>query len=423
MTIANKEYLPRLIDLYMHDVLHMRGAVLIEGIKWSGKTTSAKRHAKSLIDLSVNSEKERAEFLVRENPDRLFSEATPILIDEWQKVPLLWDTIRNQVDKRAGFKQFILTGSTSQTKVAETLRAHSGTGRIGRIHMHTMSLWESGDSTGEVSIDTLWKGVEKVYGESKHTVSDIAFLCSRGGWPETLRMRKDLSLKQAYLYIDEICESDIRNVDGHRRSAQKMRKVLQSYSRFSASDAPNTAIENDVFDISKNTLADYLKVLEDLFITDETEAWNPNFRSATAIRQSNTRYLADPSITTAALKMGPEDLLNDLQTFGLIFETLCVRDLKVYAQVLDADILHYRDAAGLECDAVFHGRNGKYGLIEIKLGQNRVEEGATNMLRLKKKIAASNQKVPDFLMVLTGTGFAHRREDGVYVVPIGCLKP
>ena len=254
MTIANKEYLPRLIDLYMHDVLHMRGAVLIEGIKWSGKTTSAKRHAKSLIDLSVNSEKERADFLVRENPDRLFSENTPILIDEWQKVPLLWDTIRNQVDKRAGFGQFILTGSTSQTKAAETLRAHSGTGRIGRIHMHTMSLWESGDSTGEVSIDTLWKGVEKVYGESKHTVSDIAFLCSRGGWPETLRMRKDLSLKQAYLYIDEICESDIRNVDGHRRSAQKMRKVLQSYSRFSASDAPNTAIENDVFDISKNTL-------------------------------------------------------------------------------------------------------------------------------------------------------------------------
>jgi predicted AAA+ superfamily ATPase len=236
-------------------------------------------------------------------------------------------------------------------------------------------------------------------------------------------MRKDLSLKQAYLYIDEICESDIRNVDGHRRSAQKMRKVLQSYSRFSASDAPNTAIENDVFDISKNTLADYLKVLEDLFITNETEAWNPNFRSATAIRQSNTRYLADPSITTAALKMGPEDLLNDLQTFGLVFETLCVRDLKVYAQVLDADILHYRDAAGLECDAVFHGRNGKYGLIEIKLGRNRVEEGATNMLRLEKKIAASNQKIPDFLMVLTGTGFAHRREDGVYVVPIGCLKP
>ena len=177
------------------------------------------------------------------------------------------------------------------------------------------------------------------------------------------------------------------------------------------------------FDISKNTLANYLKVLEDLFITNETEAWNPNFRSATAIRQSNTRYLADPSITTAALKMGPEDLLNDLQTFGLIFETLCVRDLKVYAQVLDADILHYRDAAGLECDAVFYGRNGKYGLIEIKLGQNRVEEGATNMLRLEKKIAASNQKIPDFLMVLTGTGFAHRREDGVYVVPIGCLKP
>jgi len=423
MIKTTKEYLPRLIDLYMYDVLQMRGAVLIEGIKWSGKTTSAKRHAKSLIDLSVNSEKERAEFLVQENPDRLFSGDTPILIDEWQKVPLLWDSIRNQVDKRSGFGQFILTGSTSQIKAAEMLRAHSGTGRIGRIHMHTMSLWESGDSTGEVSIDTLGKGVKKIYGESKHTVSDIAFLCSRGGWPEALRMRKDIALKQAYLYLDEICESDIRSVDGHRRSAQKMRKILQSYSRFSASDAPNTAIDNDVFDISKNTLADYLKVLEDLFITNETEAWNPNFRSATAIRQSNTRYMADPSIATAALKMGPEDLLNDLHTFGLIFETLCVRDLKVYAQVLDADILHYRDAAGLECDAVFHGRNGRYGLIEVKLGQNRVDEGAANVLKLAKKIAASNQKIPDFLMVLTGTGFAHLREDGVYVVPIGCLKP
>lgn len=202
-----------------------------------------------------------------------------------------------------------------------------------------------------------------------------------------------------------------------------MRKILQSYARHSASDAPNTAIEADVSEISKNTLADYLKVLEDLFIINETTAWNPNFRSATAIRQSNTRYLADPSITTAALRMGPEDLLNDLRTFGLVFETLCIRDLKAYAQVLDADILHYRDAAGLECDAVLHARDGRYGLIEVKLGRNQEAEGAGTLIRLKKKIIASHQREPDFMMVITGTGFVHLREDGILVVPVGCLKP
>ena len=401
----------------------MRGAVLIEGIKWCGKTTSAKRHAHSLIDLSIESEKERAEFLVRESPGRLFNTPQPILVDEWQKVPSIWDAIRNQVDQRGAFGYFLLTGSTSQEKAAESLRSHSGTGRIGRVRMNTMSLWESSDSTGEISLGSLLAGVTNTFGESKHQITDIAYLCARGGWPGVLHLRTELAVKQAKLYVDEVCESDIRNVDGHRRSALKMRKILQSYARHSASDAPNTAIEADVREISKNTLADYLKVLEDLFIINETTAWNPNFRSATAIRQSNTRYLADPSITTAALRMDPEDLLNDLHTFGLVFETLCIRDLKAYAQVLDADILHYRDAAGLECDAVLHARDGRYGLIEVKLGRNHEAEGAGTLIRLKKKIIASHQREPDFMMVITGTGFVHLRKDGILVVPIGCLKP
>ena len=416
------KYYTRIADNVLIERLKMRGAVLIEGIKWCGKTTTAKQKALSVLDLSVKKEIDRAELLVYENPEQLFSMQKPALIDEWQKVPLIWDALRNHVDSSGTKGEFILTGSTSQTKAVESLRMHSGTGRIGRMKMYTMSLWESGDSNGEVSLSELFKMPEKLYSESSHSLDDIAYLCVRGGWPAALSMSRNNAEKQASLYLEELCESDIQNVDGHRRSASKMKQILRSYARFSGSNAPATSIENDISDIARSTLADYLKVLEDLFVTCETEAWNPNFRSKTAIQTSNTRYLTDPSITAAALHMKSNDLLSDPETFGLVFETMAVRDLRVYAQAIDSEILHYRDSSGLECDAVLHSDNGDYALIEIKLSQAMEEAGAESLLRLNKKIIRSGKKGPSFMMVLTGTGYAHRREDGVFVVPIGCLK-
>ena len=416
------KYYKRIADKVLENTLKIRGAVLIEGIKWCGKTTTAKQKALSIIDLSQKKEADRVELMVYEDPDKLFSVSKPILIDEWQKVPTIWDSLRNQIDNHQELGSFILTGSTSQTKAVESLRMHSGLGRIGRIKLLTMSLWESQDSNGEVSLNNLFKNQELAYSDSPNSLTDIAFLCIRGGWPAIINTKKNLAGIQASSYINEFCESDIRTVDGHRRSAEKMRRILRSYARFSGSNAPNTSIENDINDISKNTLYDYLKVLEDLFVTNETPAWNPNFRSATAIQSSNTRYFTDPSITAAALGMGENDLLNDVETFGLVFETLVVRDLKVYAQLLDADIFHYRDSSGLECDAVIHCKDGKYALAEVKLSQTREDEGAKTLKTLKAKIEKANLNPPTFLIVITATGFAHKREDGVLVVPIGCLK-
>lgn len=416
------KYYKRLADNVLAEKLKMRGAVLIEGVKWCGKTTTAKQKALSVIDLSVRKEIDRAELLVYEDPEKLFSSQKPTLIDEWQKVPLIWDALRNHVDSSGIKGEFILTGSTSQTKAVESLRMHSGTGRIGRMKMYTMSLWESGDSNGEVSLSSLFNNPDKIYSDSSHALEDIAYLCVRGGWPGVIGLSKETAEKQAKLYLDELCDSDIQNVDGHRRSSTKMRTILRSYARFSGSNATNTALENDVSDISKNTLADYLKVLDDLFVTDETEAWNPNFRSKTAVQTANTRYMTDPSITVAALHMNSKDLMADFETFGLVFETMAIRDLKVYAQSLDSEILHYRDSAGLECDAVLHSDKGEYALIEIKLSQAKEDEAAQSLTKLYNKITKAGKPVPSFMMVLTGTGFAHKRDDGIFVVPIGCLK-
>ncbi len=416
------KYYERIADTVLDNILKLRGAVLIEGIKWSGKTTSAKHKAQSVIDLSVKKEADRAEALVYEDAEKLFMPAKPLLIDEWQKVPPIWDGIRNHIDRHQEAGAFILTGSTSQTKAAESLRMHSGLGRIGRMKMLTMSLWESCDSNGEVSLSALFDNPEHIHSDSPHTLEDIAFLSVRGGWPGVLGIDRDLASKQGELYLDEFCQSDIRSVDGHRRSAEKMKKILRSYARFSGSNAPDTSIERDVNEISKNTLADYLKVLDDLFITNETTSWNPNLRSRSAIQTSNTRYFTDPSITAAAVGAGEGDLLNDFETFGFVFETLVIRDLKAYSAMLDGSIYHYRDSSGLECDAVLHLRNGSYALIEVKISQIREDEGAATLKKLGKKIEASGMKAPSFLLVITATGHAHRREDGVYVIPIGCLK-
>ncbi len=416
------KYYKRVADIALEEVLSLRGAVLIEGIKWCGKTTSGKHKAQSIIDLSIKKEADRAEALVYEDSDKLFSTDKPILIDEWQKVPAVWDGIRNYVDKHQMPGAFILTGSTSQRYASDSLKMHSGVGRIGRMKMLTMSLYESDDSNGEISLSSLFDNPGKIYSDSPHSLLDIAFLAVRGGWPGALNIDKKLSSRQAGLYIDEFVESDIQSVDGHRRSAVKMRKILRSYARLSGSNAPNTAIEKDAGDISKNTLADYLKVLDELFITNETAAWKPNLRAGTAVQTSNTRYFTDPSITASVLGAGENDLLSDFETFGFVFETLVIRDLKAYALALGGDVYHYRDSDGLECDAVLHLRNGKYGLIEVKISPTREDEGASTLRRLKRKLENSGGKGPDFLLVITATGYAHKRDDGVYVVPVGCLR-
>ena len=417
------KYYKRIADRVLEDYLKLRGAVLIEGVKWSGKTTTAKQKALSVIDLSLQKERDRAEILVYEDPQRLFSGEKPILIDEWQKVPAIWDTLRSEIDASHAKGAFILTGSTSQTKAVESLRMHSGVGRIGRLKLLTMSLWESEDSNGDISLSSLFENSSReIRSESSHTLKDIAYLSARGGWPEVIRMDRYLAEKQAQLYIDEFCQSDIRLVDGHRRSGDKMKKILKSYARFSGSVAPESSIENDINSISQNTLRDYIGVLEDLFLIDETPAWNPNFRSGAAVRSTSTRYFTDPSITCASLEMGSADLLDDIQTFGFVFETLVIRDLKAYAMALNADVFHYRDSEGLECDAVLHCRNGKYALIEVKLSQVREDEGAATLKALERKIERNGMKKPDFLMIITGTGYAHRRSDGVLCVPVGCLK-
>lgn len=414
-------YYDRIADKVLNDALKVRGAILIEGIKWCGKTTTAKEKAMSVLDLSIKSVADRAEAMVYEDPDKLFAIDKPILIDEWQKVPSIWDSLRNQIDKTQQFGSFILTGSTSQSKAIANLRMHSGVGRIGRLKLLTMSLWESRDSNGEVSLPKLFKG-EPISSDSPHTLEDIAFLAVRGGWPAVMRIDRETAASQAALYIDEFCESDIRTVDSHRRSAAKMRKILRSYARFSGSNAPNTSIEKDINDISKNTLYDYLSVLDDLFITNETCAWNPNFRSAAAVQSSNTRYFTDPSITAAALGMGEKDLLGDFESFGFVFETMVIRDLKAYAMALNGDVYHYRDSSGLECDAVLHCRNGSYALIEVKISQVREDDGARTLNALKNKIEREGKIAPAFMLIITATGYAHRRADGIYVVPIGCLK-
>lgn len=420
------DYKKRIIDQLLADKLEERGAVLLEGPKACGKTTSSKMIAKSIFDFSDGAQAKRYETVIENAPALVFKDKeTPILIDEWQVFPSLWDSIRHEVDERGQTGQFIMTGSTSKAKRIKTV--HSGTGRIGRLRMNTMSLWETGDSNGEVSLSKLFsERDDAVFSEASQNLLDIAFLCCRGGWPSALGKSQRIALSQARDYIDEVCASDINLPDGVRRSELLSRALLRSYARLSGSQAKISMIIGDLGDKtdspSENTVRSYLTALNDIFIIDDLKAWNPNLRSATAVRTSETRYLVDPSLACAALGIGPKDVLNDTETGGFIFETLCIHDLKVYASALDAEVYHYRDANNKECDAVIHRRDGSYGLIEIKLGQSRVQEGVDSLLEVASLLDIDKMSKPAFLMVLTGTGTAYRRPDGVYVVPIGCLK-
>ena len=422
-----KAYKPRVADQELKRKLAGIGAVLIEGPKWCGKTTTAEQQAATIIYMDEPSHMEQNLRMADINPKALLVGESPVLIDEWQLAPKLWDTIRFEVDHRDGAGLFILTGSAVPAKTEEI--HHSGAGRYAWLTMRPMSLYESGESTGEVSLEALFNTPENIIGINKLTLDDMAFLICRGGWPRATMLDGDIALDQVKYYYDAVTRADVSRVDGVRRNQERVKRLMRSYARHQGTPAPvSTIVEdmrvNDEESSDVKTITSYIEALKKIFVIEDSAAWNPNLRSKTAIRTSDTRYFVDPSIAVAALGLGPNDLIGDLNTMGLLFETLCVRDLRVFASALDGQVYHFRDKYGIECDAVVHLRNGKFGLVEIKLGGDKLtEEGATTLKTLAEKIDTDRMKAPSFLMVLTATGkFAYRREDGVYVVPIGCLK-
>ncbi len=422
-----KEYKKRIADKLLEYRLEEVGSVLIEGPKWCGKTTTAEQQAKSVLYMADPDNQKNYLEMADMRISMILKGETPRLIDEWQIIPQVWDAIRFEVDHRGEEGQFILTGSAVP---ASTERIHhTGTGRFAWITMRPMSLWESGESTGEVSISNLFKGDAAIEGYNKLKIEDIAFLVCRGGWPSATTKGKRAALRQAYDYYDAVVKTDISRVDEVIRSTERTKLLLRSYARsqggqVSVGSIRKDMIDNDEESLSDRTVMSYIGALKKIFVIEDMPAWNPNLRSKTAVRSSETRYFVDPSIAVAALGLGPDDLINDLETFGLLFETLCVRDLRVYADAVDGNVYHYRDKNGLECDAVLHLRNGNYGLVEIKLGGSQaIEKGAATLTALASKIDTTKMKAPAFMMVLTAIGdYAYQRKDGIYVVPVGCLK-
>ena len=422
-----ENYRKRIADDILKRKLEGKGAVLIEGPKWCGKTTTAEQLAASILYMDDPEKKEQNISMSEVSPKRLLKGATPRLIDEWQLAPKLWDAIRFEVDHRGVLGQFVLTGSAVPADTKEI--THSGTGRFAWLTMRPMSLYESGDSTGEVSIKDLFEGNTEIDGESNISIERLAFLVCRGGWPQSVGMHDEIALDQAFDYYDAVVRTDINRADNVQKNPERVRRLMRSYARNQGGQVPNTVLAQDIsakegMSINEETVASYINALRKIFVVEDMPAWIPNLRTKTAIRSSDTRYYVDPSIAVAALGIGPNDLINDLKTFGFLFETLCIRDLRVFADALNGKVYHYRDKDGQECDAVIHLRNGKYGLIEIKLGGDKlIEEGAKSLKTMAAKIDTNKMNVPSFLMVLTGIGdYAYRRQDGVYVVPIGCLR-
>lgn len=422
-----KEYLPRIADKLLEERLDAKGAVLIEGPKWCGKTTTAKQKAKSFIPMDRPDMTRQYQQMAEISPNTLLKGETPRLIDEWQISPNLWNAVRYEVDNRDEFGQFILTGSAVPNGFDDSM--HTGTGRISKLLMRTMSLFESKDSSGEVSIKDLFKG-ENISAINETSLEKIAFFICRGGWPKAIGLDEKPALFQAIDYFDAIVSTDISRVDFIKRDKERTKRLLKSYARHVGTQSSLETIrqdmlanQSDTFD--QGTLYSYLDALRKIFVIEDSAAWNPNLRSKTSIRTTETRYFSDPSIATASLGMGPNDLLNDLNTMGFLFENLCVRDLRIYTDYLDGTVYHYRDKSGLECDAVIHLRNGAYGLIEIKLGGDKlIEEGAKTLKDLASKIDTKNMFKPSFMMVLCAKApFAYKRNDDVYVIPITALRP
>lgn len=423
-------YKHRIMDSLLKKKLQAKGAVLIEGPKWCGKTTTAEEIAASKIMLARTDVKDQFKSLLEIDIDAALEGNTPMLIDEWQTVPKLWDAVRYTVDHRHSMGQFILTGSAVPDKDAEKERDHSGTGRFGWLTMRPMTLFESGESNGTVSLGELFSTPEKILQKNNLKLKDISFLICRGGWPAAVGLPDEAALEQAFDYYDAVTKEDVTKVDGVKRASERVQRLMRSYARHQGTQASIATLRedlknNDTATLDDDTISSYLEALRKIFVVEDMPAWNPNLRSKTAIRTADTRYFVDPSIATASLGLGPDDLLNDLNTMGFFFESMCVRDLRVFADALKGQVYHYRDKSGLECDAVVHLRNGQYGLVEIKLGgETLIEEGAETLNELSSQIDTTRMKSPSFKMIMTATGdFAYRRpKDGIYVIPIGCLK-
>ena len=420
-----KKYKIRIADKILQKKLNAKGAVLIEGAKWCGKTTTASQIAKSILSMQNPEEKEQNIRLAELSPSRLLNGKTPRLIDEWQLAPKLWDAVRFEVDKRDEFNQFILTGSAVPADLKEI--THTGTGRISRMLMRPMSLFESQESNGSVSLSELFSGKTNIDGENIIDIDELAFIICRGGWPKAVGLKQNIGLSQAIDYYDAVVNSDISRVDNIERNPERAKRLLRAYARSIGTQTKLISLSDDVNEensLGTNpTIYNYINALQKIFVIEDSHAWNPNLRSKAAIRTTDTRYFTDPSIAAAALGLGPNDLIDDIKTMGFFFENLCVRDLRVYADSLDGTIYHYRDKNGLECDAVIHLRNGAYGLIEIKLGGDKaIEEGKYTLNKLAENIDYNLMKKPSFKMVITGTGKYAYKDGDTFIVPIGCLK-
>ena len=426
------EYIKRVCDSELELKLEAFGAVHIVGPKWCGKTTTAKQYAKSYIEMQDPDKRDMYMETAKIKPSNLLIGENPRLIDEWQIAPNLWDAVRVSVDRRNEDGLYILTGSNS---IDKTEIMHTGTGRIDTLSMYPMSLYESGESNGKVSLTELFNNPLALEDgcESDLSIDNLIFAACRGGWPSSIFKKSDKAkLLVAQSYFEGLCREDMSNVDGVKRNETSSRLLLRSYARNISTIAPNQSIINDInanTEMSESTFYDYVNVLKKLYVIQDVEAWCPAIRSKSAIQATNKREFVDPSLVVAALGVDPDYFNLDLKTFGFIFETLCVRDLKVYSAAHDGKVSYYRDRYGLEADCVLHLRDGRYALIEFKLGSSDIEDGAKHLTELEELIKQHNEKekqvklrLPDLKIVITGTQYGYKRPDGVLVVPIGCLK-
>ena len=423
MKLKNR-YLPRIADAKLALALKAMGAVLIEGPKWCGKTSTAEHIAKSVLYMQDPDTFDENMLKAKTKPSLLLEGDTPRLLDEWQVAPVLWNAARFAVDKRQETGQFILTGSVVAVRTDDM---HSGTGRISRMKMRTMSLFESGESSGEISLKDIFEGKTELSGKSKVTLEQIAFVLTRGGWPAAVNESSEiLALKKVSDYYEAVVNEDISRVDNARKNPDRVRGLMRSLSRNISSEAGTTTILNDLRandeSLSQITIDQYINALKMLFVIDDLPAWSPSLRSKTAIRTTAKRHFSDPSIAAAALGATTERLFNDFRTFGLLFEALCIRDLRIYADSLDGNVYHYRDAKGTEADAIIQLRDGRWGAVEVKMGAGYIETAAENLIKFKANIDTARMREPSFLMVLTATDTAFQMENGVWVVPLGCFK-
>jgi predicted AAA+ superfamily ATPase len=418
-----KYYIPRICDAELEQALATMGAVLIEGAKWCGKTSTAVNIAKSALYMQDPDNAPAYQQMADTKPSLLLKGENPRLIDEWQMSPALWDAVRFEVDKRGMPGQFILTGSAVP---ADNSTAHTGTGRFARMLMRPMSLYETKESNGTVSLAALFNGNHDMESVSDLSIEQIAFAICRGGFPASVNQPDRIALRMPIDYVEAIINQDISRIDGMEKNPNRVRLLLRSLARNIATQASFQTLLNDVeateTSISDKTISTYYNALRRIFVVEPLPAWSPSLRSKTAIRTSPKHYFVDPSIATAVMRINPAGALNDFEYFGFLFEALCVRDIRVYAQHNDGEVFHYRDKSGLEADLLVQLRDGRWGAVEVKLGNKQMEEASKNLLKLKEKIDTGKMREPSFLMVLTGGQFAYRRKDGVLVVPIGCLK-